>query len=279
MAVPRLKFIAFFCIFLLSQAVSGWSVYERNQPYDHSLWDSFLKKYVNEAGEMDYAAASKDPSLLNQYLELYSKMDVAKLNIPREEALAFWLNLYHAALVKKVLEKYPIKSILDIPSVWDASAIHLGNEQLSLNQIRNEKLMGTFRDEKINVVLACTGRSCPGFKREAFTGPKVEGQLFLYAREFVNSSQNDIVPGKKKIYLSRIFKWYAKDFSLDFGQLENDRGWSGEEFAVVSFVANYLDDAEKKDFLERGKYKVKYLPFSWALAEWKSSGSTASQAG
>ena len=238
---------------------------------DHSLWDAFLKKYVNESGEMNFAAAARDRSLLDQYLQKASQAgNLDTMDLPREEFLAFWLNLYHAVLVKTILNHYPLKSILDIPGVWEAEAFKMGDQKYSLNQIRSDKLLGAYRDEKINAVLACTAKSCPGFQREAYTGPKVEGQLYLQARQFVNNPRfNEITPGKKQILLSRIFKWYATDFTLDYGQFENDRGLRPEEFAVLSFVANSIEDPAKKDYLEQGNYKIKYLPFDWTLADAK----------
>ncbi len=37
----------------------------QTQGFDHSPWDQFLKKYVNEQGEVNYKGASADPALLN----------------------------------------------------------------------------------------------------------------------------------------------------------------------------------------------------------------------
>ncbi len=268
MVWARLKSILLLAVFLTAQVPAIFCEVQEGQSIDHSLWDSFLKKYVNEAGELDFAAAKKDPSLLDQYLHLYSKTPLVTYSLPREEFLAFWLNIYQAVLVKVILDAYPVKNVLDIPGIFDVTAVEITGEKYSLNQIRNARLIETFRDEKIHTSLACGTRSCPSFQREAYTGPTVEGQLFQYSRAFVNNAkQNEIVPGRRNIKLSRLFKWYGKDFKLDFGQVENDRGWNEEDFAVVSFVANYLDDTEKKDFLEQGNYKIKYFPFNWALAD------------
>jgi len=241
------------------------------KPFDHSLWDRFLKRYVNEEGAVDYQGVLEEPELMDQYREQVNtiSLDDFPRNWPREELLALWLNVYHLGVIQAVRENYPVKSIQSIPGVWDIQVVAVAGKSYSLNDIRRHQLILSFRDEKIHAALACGARSCPALSREAFTGSRVEGQLYVAARRFVNDAQrNRITPGKKKIQLSRIFKWYAPDFKLDFGSHRHENWKSPEEFAVLSFVAHYLDDSLKIDFLEEGQYKVKYLKFDWDLNEW-----------
>lgn len=254
------------------------SVFAQTPGFDHSLFDQFLKKVVNERGEVNYPAAAQDPSLLKDYLEKLKQVDEAALRQqwPREEKLAFWINAYHAGIIQAVLNHYPVKSLLEIPSVWDIDAVQVGSHHYSLNNLRQRELIGVFRDEKIDTALACGARSCPAFSREAYTGPRVEGQLFLAAQRFVNDpALNLIEPQAKKIQISKIFKWHAKDFKLDFSSEERDLRFSEEEYAVLSFLANYLKDESKVQYLEESRYKIKYLDFDWSLNEWRSEGKRA----
>ena len=90
------------------------------------------------------------------------------------------------------------------------------------------------------------------------------------ALRFVNDSyRNEIIPEKKRVRLSKIFKWFAKDFVLNFGTTKTFKKWTTDEMAVMSFVAYYLDDDERIAFLEEGKYKIKYLKFDWKLNKWQ----------
>jgi len=129
--------------------------------FDHSLFEQFLKKYVNTAGEVDFSAVKKAPLLLNQYL---SKLKTAAAGKdpklwdmekvwPREEQMAFWLNAYHAAVISEIIKKYPLRSINDIEGVWTGPAIEVGPLTFSLNTIRLERLLKVFHDEKINMAL------------------------------------------------------------------------------------------------------------------------------
>ncbi len=269
--MPKAFPVLVFCFFaFLSNALA------QSQSFDHSLWDQFLKKYVNERGEVNYQAAAQDPSLLNSYLEKLKQMDdraSSPHQWPREERLAFWINAYHAGIVHAVLAHYPVKSLLEIPSVWDIDAVQVGIYHYSLNNLRQQELIGNFRDEKIDTALACGARSCPALSREAYTGPRVEGQLFLAAQRFVNDPErNPIEAGAKKLRISKIFKWYGNDFKLDFASEERDPRFSDTEYAVLAFIANYLKDEHKIQYLEESRYKIAYLDFDWSLNEWRPEG-------
>jgi len=244
--------------------------------FDYSSWDAFLKKNVDEKGNVDYQSVARDPKELDGFLTtLMSVNEQEMTSWPREEMLAFWLNAYHAALIKQVVENYPVASVQKIPSFWDIALFHIGREakeqsQYSLNDIRVKSLIEVYRDEKIHLALSMAAKGGPKLMREAFTGSKVEGQLFLLTRQFVKDpAYVNIVPGRKKIQISKIFKWYAKDFKLDFGTPEPRAKFSDNDNAVLSFLAYYLEDEAKGEYLQDAKYKIEYPPFDWSLNDWK----------
>ncbi len=236
-------------------------------PYDHSALDQFLKQYVNAQGDVDYAAAKADPSLLKQYMNQLAGLPFHEFEgWPREEQLALWLNAYHAGLLYAILQDYPISTVNDIPGFWEETAVHIGVYGYSLNRIREEQLIDSFRDEKILLALSCAAKGCPPMPREAFTGPRVEGQLYLAARSFVNDPRfNEINPEEKRVRLSRLFKWHAESFVLDFGSTDHLQDLEPAEGAVLSFVAYYLNDPAKLEFLERRNYRIKYGEMDWSL--------------
>lgn len=254
--------------------------YPEGKPFDHSELHQVLSQYVNEAGAVDYEGIKKNPTSLDLYLSQLDLIDPLTISSwPREEVLALWLNAFHAGVIKMIVDHYPVKTIQDIPSVWDQTFVRIGGLSYALNAIRQGSLIGTFRDEKIHTALACSAKSCPRMPQEAYTGPRVEGQLFLATRNFVNQKDYvDINPAKKSVHVSKIFYWYGKDFQLDFGTVENQKNFSPEEYAVLSFISHYLEDVDAVRFLEEGEYKVKYLPFDWSLNEWKHDAETQTAA-
>lgn len=268
MTFPKLGLSLFFISFLVAQAVSGYAL---DKPYDHSAWDQFLTRFVNADGQVDYRGVKENPELLNAYLKQLEEVALSQLELwPREEEIALWMNAYHAAAVKVIVDHYPVDSILDIPGAWEKKTIFVGGRRFSMNDIHRRKLMETFGDEKVHFALSCTAKSCPPFPRESFKGPTVEGQLYLAAKAFINNEFfTEIIPDKKRVRLSKIFEWHQMDFILDFGRAEEVKGFSRTEEAMLAFVAYYLDDLAKIQFLESRNYKVKYLKFDWALNEWQ----------
>ncbi len=258
-------------LFLLGSPLSILNAAAPTEPYDHSGFQKILTQFVNEKGEVDYQGIKKDPALLESYLAKVAKLNLQEVRRewPREERMALFINLYHAGVMNAVRKHYPVREMNDIPNVWEETSVKMGLRGLSLNQIRQHELIAVFHDGKIDLALSCGARSCPKLSREVFTGPRVEGQLFLAARSFVNDpTLNKIIPGKRKIEISRLFKWYAADFNLDFGVFENDKGLAPQDYAVLSFLAYYLEDADQVATLEENKIKIRYLPFDWSLNEW-----------
>jgi hypothetical protein len=268
--VKRSFLFSFFLLLSISlQALAA----PPEKPYDHSTWDQFLKKYVNEEGDINYTAVKQDPALLNQYLDQLRQLPWYTLREwPREELMALWINAYHAGLVKNVLKYYPIKNVHEAPGFWEEDVLNVGQRFFSLNEVRTYYLLGAYRDSKIHTYLSYAAKSGPVLSRDALTGPTVEGKLFQAARRFANDSiRNQIKPGEKNIRISKIFEWFPRDFNTSFGVFENDRGLSVDDFAVLSFLAYYLEDDEKVRYLEDEKYKIKYLPFDWSLNDWKTA--------
>jgi hypothetical protein len=50
--------------------------------FDYSAWDAFLKKNVNENGDVDYQSIKKDPKELNDFLTVLAAVN--------EREVALW---------------------------------------------------------------------------------------------------------------------------------------------------------------------------------------------
>jgi hypothetical protein len=107
-------------------------------------------------------------------------------------------------------------------------------------------------DSRIHFSLVCGARSCPpiGF----YEAEQIDFQLQLAAESFINSPQVKILPQEGIVFISKIFKWYKTDFG-------------GSDSALIDLLLNFLDEGEKKTFLQqnRDKVQVKYQPYDWNL--------------
>jgi hypothetical protein len=66
-------------------------------------------------------------------------------------------------------------------------------------------------EPRIHFAIVCASESCPKLQNEAFTASNLETLLTNSTKEFLSdSSKNEI--STNRIRLSKIFKWFAKDF-------------------------------------------------------------------
>ena len=193
----------------------------------------------------------------------------------REQRLAFWINLYNTAVIHGIIELGVRQSVKEIHGFFDRVAYDIGGHRFSLNDMEHGILRGNRRhpyrlfkpfrngdprlefavvpmDPRVHFALVCGARSCPpiGF----YEAEQIDFQLGLAAASFVNSPQVKIEPPGRVVLLSMIFKWYKADFG-------------GNEQALMDTLLTYLDEGEKKDFLQqnRGRVRLRYQPYDWNL--------------
>jgi len=208
----------------------------------HDSWDAILKKHVDKDGVVDYQGIAGDPNF-NRYIGMLQKVKGAA-GYPRNDALAYWINVYNAFTIKLILDNLPVKSIKDIPNAWDNKFIKLPSGTYSLNQIENEIIRKEFGEPRIHFVLVCAAVSCPKLHNIAITDANLEASLNQLTKEFLmNKKRNDVK--ESSLMLSEIFKWYASDFDASGG--------------VHAFVKKYTGINVAKTAT------IDYLPYDWAL--------------
>ena len=229
--------------------------------FDHSEWDQVLKRYVSH-GLVDYGALAQDRQALDHYCERIQNLsfdDLSEWN--REERMAFWINVFNAAIVRLILDSYPLERFDQIPAAFGIRIIRVGGEFFSLSELRDEVLRKTFREERVLTALVSGTMDSPKLFTEAFQGDRLEEQLNRAAHEFVgDESHNRIVSGQKEVFLSPVFEHYGSDFVLNFGSDTESSRFSKTESAVISLFLHHLRDPEKRLFLNSGKFRIHYLP-------------------
>jgi hypothetical protein len=218
-------------------------------------WDFMLQAYVDDQGLVDYGRWRQESmAMLADWLTELQTVAVADL--PPEEHLAFWLNLYNALMVQEVLLRYPIDSIrpkmLGIPN-WlgllvflSRPVYRLNGQFLSLNHIEHRKLRATFADPRIHFALVCASLGCPILRNEAYLPGIVEAQLDTDAQRFLNNPEKVRYDADQDIlYCSKIFQWYEADFRVAAP-------------SIAAYIAQYNPQVSKTA-------TVRYLPYNWSL--------------
>lgn len=181
----------------------------------HFLFEELLQKHVSEAGKVDYKSFKNSHNELLGYIKvlqmIYPELDNLRPN--REEKLAYWINAYNALTIDLILRNYPLKSIKDIDKPWDQRLWKFGDKWLNLNDIEHQ-ILRKMDEPRIHFAIVCASESCPKLQNEAFSAEKLEKQLSNATEEFLSdSSKNEL--SENSIKISKIFKWFAKDFKTN----------------------------------------------------------------
>jgi len=247
----RQYIIIIFLFFIFHGPMGFISNSRSDTAVDHSIYANLLKKYVHQ-GNVDYRGFKMEESKLDQYLKVLENVDSKSLS--RNEQFAFYINAYNAWTIKLILSGYPgIKSIKDLGNIlktpWKKKISRIDGDVITLDDIEHHILRPKFKDPRVHFAINCAALSCPPLWSQPFLGSTLDRQLDDATRAFINNSKRNYLDGET-LYVSRIFKWFGKDFDED----------------IIGFFLTYANDHLKNELkVKKNKIKVKYLHYDWSL--------------
>ena len=214
------------------------------QDIDHSLWTKILQEHVSDNGNVNYKSIKANKIELDHFLHQLSE-NSPKDTWSRNELLAYWINAYNAFTIKLIIDNYPINSIKDIKKPWDKKFIKINNKLVSLNYIEHEVLR-KMNEPRIHFAIVCASISCPKLLNKAYESSILERQLTTATKSFLtDTSKNSI--SKNEVQISKIFKWFDKDFK--------------QNGTLIEFLNNFSDVTILKNA------KMSYKNYNWDLNE------------
>jgi hypothetical protein len=256
--------------FLMPVAVALWAFKAVPQPFtypeikpdvsgvDQGLWDQLLRNYV-ASGLIDYEGLRRD-HLFKTYITQLAAAQPEKLP-DDDHRLAFYCNAYNAFVIDGVINHKIHRSVLDVKDsagkdiFFELQEHILAGETISLNHLEHQVIRPTFQEPRIHFALVCAAKSCPAIRPEAYLGSRIREQLEDQAHLFANNlAYVDYDAEAKKVSLSPILQWYAKDF--------------GEESGVIDFLLPRVQSTKTKQGLELAKTnntEVAYTQYDWSL--------------
>ncbi|MEL6538688.1 MAG: DUF547 domain-containing protein [Bacteroidota bacterium] len=203
--------------------------------------DAFFKKYVRN-GMVDYAQVKSDDAIASLY-EQVGSMSLA--NTTAAQKKAFYINAYNIAVIKSIVDKYPVNSPMDISGFFDGAKHQIAGNSLTLNELEKTKLLRVYEDARIHFVVVCAAQGCPKLASFAYTPEELESQLQAQTRKSLNDDYFIRIRGNR-VQVSKIFEWYASDFTQN-GQ------------SVVGYINQFRDEKIPTN-LRNGSYE-----YDWAL--------------
>jgi hypothetical protein len=202
------------------------------QPADpDAVYDALLQRYVvvspDGVNRVDYRrwrANAADRKSLDDYVRSLEGRKPSAMG--REEAFAFWGNLYNAVTVKLILDRNPRTSIRDIKEgswfdfkaytgPWRQPRVTVEGRALSLDNIEHDIMRPTFRDPRVHYVVNCASYGCPNLMPRAWRAATLETDMDAGARAFVNHPRGVTILPNGTLRVSSIYKWFIEDFGGD----------------------------------------------------------------
>ncbi|MDX1689463.1 MAG: DUF547 domain-containing protein [Acidimicrobiia bacterium] len=180
----------------------------------------------------------------------------------RDEALAFWLNLYNAGALDAARRAFETgeTSVLGVPGAFDEAFVEVAGESLTLDGIEHGKIR-RFGDPRIHGALVCGSVSCPTLRREPYEAARLDAQLDAQLRSFLAHGGADDDRELGVLRLSRVFLWYGADFTRPRRMP-----------TLLPTTKRRLRDAltpwlpaPMRGWVGAVAPKVEYLPYDWGL--------------
>ncbi len=197
---------------------------QKGQKVDHTAWTVFLGRYISQDAQgvnrLAYGQVTQaDRDALDGYLTQLQSVDPGRLT--REQQLAYWINLYNAAMVVVVLDSYPVESIRDIKDgpfsigPWSRPLVQVSGNTLSLNDIEHRVIRPNYDDPRIHYALNCAAVGCPNLMARAWQSGTLERDLAAAERTYINDPRGVRFDDRGRLILSKIFIWFREDFGRD----------------------------------------------------------------
>jgi len=248
----------------------------------HDKCANILKEFVNKKGMVDYKNLRRKRLELRALLQEFNKLDRDEYESwPREDKIAFWINLYNLQKLRIITDNYPIKpssriltifyrgtnSIRHIEGIISGHKFLVMDEEFTFAAIEKRFFRGEFDDPRIFFAISSACLSSPPLRNEPYFGNNLSRQLDEQTQRFLSSPLAfGIDREKRKVYLSAFLQssWYGREFVKKFAIDRKFKDQPVETRAVLNFITNYISK-EDVTFLETGNYTIKYMTYNWTI--------------
>ena len=183
---------------------------------DYTLYGKALRAHVSR-GSVNYTALARDKGF-KTFVSNLKKFDRSKLRTTKEKK-AFYINLYNALTLDLVASNMPVTSIKKISRPWAKKLYVNGGDKFSLDHIEH-KILRPMGDYRIHFAINCASIGCPDLRAEPYTSAKLSRQLGEQMKLFLADKRKGVNVGSGGVAtVSKIFKWFKKDFAASGGVL------------------------------------------------------------
>ncbi|MBM4220626.1 MAG: DUF547 domain-containing protein [Gammaproteobacteria bacterium] len=233
---------------LLAGVCLVWSASQAAVP-DYSDLDAVLLRNV-QRGFVDYAGIRADPAFARFMVRLGETSPADAADTRARSALL--INAYNAFAIQGILDGYSPSSPLKRLVFFRQREYRLMGESTTLDELEKQQLM-PLRDPRIHFAIVCASISCPRLSSRAYVPDRLDEQLDVAARAFINDNTRNRYDVQRKIaFVSKIFDWYGSDFAATSG-------------SVQKYLSGYVSDQATATLLAAEGFQLRFIPYDWEL--------------
>ncbi len=218
-----------------------------------AAWSRVLQRFVNERGEVDFAALAQNGGDLALYIRFVADTPLDGFR-GRDQRLAHMINAYNALSMFNVIDSGIPATHAGLKKVtfFFLRKFTVGGQSLSLYAFENDVIRPFTREigePRVHFALNCSARSCPVLPMTPFTEAALDTELQREARAFFARPENfRIDDATRTVWLSEILKFYPEDFVPAHGS------------SLIDFANRYAPRAAPPD------YAARFTPYDWTVA-------------
>lgn len=242
------------------------------KPFAQILERHLIEKDLEGNGlvsAFNYREALKDndvDELRKKQVERLKGFDIGNLKT-REVANAFWINAYNFFMIEYILANPKdgelISSVRDYGSFFNPYRVfrqdhfNIGGEKYSLDEMEKGILLGDaykkrgWKEARVHFAVNCASVGCPALRKQIYTEENLDHMLTQNTQRAFKTPRHLHRDGRT-LYLSNLFRWYAKDYIEEEGSIEE-------------FILKYADEDVTTKVKKTSR--IRYIDYDWSLNE------------
>ena len=218
-----------------------------------AAWSRVLQRFVDDRGEVDFAALAEQRGDLDLYVRFVADTPLQDI-AGGAERLAHMINAYNALSMFNVIDSgIPATHAgLNKLSFFVLRKLRVGGESLSLYAFENDVIRPFTRaigEPRVHFALNCSALACPVLPRTPFSAARLDAELAREATAFFARAENFRTdPASRSVWLSEILKFYSEDFVPAHGA------------SLIAYANRHAPQAAPLD------YELRFTPYDWTVA-------------
>jgi Protein of unknown function, DUF547 len=208
-------------------------------------YERVLRQFVNDRGEVDFAALHNDRADLDRYVAFIANTPAESFT-NADDRLAHYINSYNALSMYNVIDSGIPKTHAGLNKLkfFVLKKFPIGGKPISLYAYEND-IIRKLNEPRVHFALNCSAVSCPQLPRVPFKADGLDRQLETETLKFFARPENfKIDHPSRQAFTNEILKFYTEDFAP----------------TLIDYINRYAPEK-----IPTG-YQLRFFEYDWTVA-------------